>query len=120
MSNVVEFPTTEKPITEGSTPEYRSADGRARDRGQGRQARKGNVRGVPGRGCVEEAQGGLLRRLARREAVNMSELTPLQLVVDLFDDGDLPVPNPEAAAEIVIQRLIGAGFEIKAQELAQP
>jgi hypothetical protein len=50
----------------------------------------------------------------------MSELTPLQLVADLFDDGDLPVPNPEAAAEIVIQRLIDAGFEIKAQELAQP
>ena len=49
-----------------------------------------------------------------REAVNMSELTPLQLVADLFDDGDLPVPNPEAAAEIVIQRLIDAGFEIKA------
>jgi hypothetical protein len=95
--------------------EYRSADGRARDR-----ARKGNVRGVPGRGCVEEAQGGLLRRLTRREAVNTSELTPLHLVADLFDDGDLPVPNPEAAAEIVIQRLIGAGFEIKAQELAQP
>jgi hypothetical protein len=58
--------------------------------------------------------------LTRREAVNTSELTPLHLVADLFDDGDLPVPNPEAAAEIVIQRLIGAGFEIKAQELAQP
>jgi hypothetical protein len=55
--------------------QYRSADGRARDRGQRRQARKGNVRGVPGRGYVEEAQGGLLRRLARREAA-MSELTP--------------------------------------------
>ena len=44
----------------------------------------------------------------------MSELTRLQLVADLFDDCDLPVPNPEAAAEIVIQRLIDAGFEIKA------
>jgi hypothetical protein len=60
MSNVVEFPTTEKPITEDEIDsplrsisrcgkwdlrlcahgEYRSADGRARDRGQGRQAEK--------------------------------------------------------------------------------
>ncbi len=34
-------------------------------------------------------------------------------VTDLFDSDDLPLPNPKAAAEIVIQRLIDAGFEIK-------
>jgi hypothetical protein len=28
----------------------------------------------------------------------------------------VPIPDPEAAAEIVIQRLMDAGFEIKAQE----
>ena len=40
----------------------------------------------------------------------------------LFDSDDFPVPipDPEAAAEIVVQRLIDAGFEIKAPELAQP
>jgi len=32
----------------------------------------------------------------------------------------VPIPDPEAAAEIVVQRLIDAGFEIKAPELAQP
>jgi hypothetical protein len=31
----------------------------------------------------------------------------------------LHAPDPQAAAEIVIQRLIDAGFEIKAQEGAQ-
>ena len=43
------------------------------------------------------------------------------MLVDLFDSDDFPVPipDPEAAAEIVIQRLIDAGFEIKAQERAQ-
>jgi hypothetical protein len=47
----------------------------------------------------------------------MSELTPLHVLADLFDDGDLPVPNPEAAAEIVIQRLIDAGFERRPKSL---
>jgi hypothetical protein len=44
------------------------------------------------------------------------------VLADLFDSDDFPVPipDPEAAAEIVNQRLIDAGFEIKAQELAQP
>jgi hypothetical protein len=52
----------------------------------------------------------------------VSELTPKHVLVDLFDSNDFPVPipDPEAAAEIVIQRLIDAGFEIKARELAQP
>ena len=45
-----------------------------------------------------------------------AELTPTHVLADLFDSDDFPVPiqDPEAAAEIVIQRLIGAGFEIKA------
>ena len=50
-----------------------------------------------------------------------SELTPQHEVADLFDSDDFSVPisDPEAAAEIVIQRLTDAGFEIKAQERAQ-
>jgi hypothetical protein len=45
----------------------------------------------------------------------MNELTPQHVLTDLFDSGDFPVPipGPEAAAEIVIQRLTDAGFEIK-------
>jgi hypothetical protein len=46
-------------------------------------------------------------------AVPMTELDPKDVLTDLFDSDDLPLPNPEAAAEIVIQRLIDAGFEIK-------
>ena len=46
-------------------------------------------------------------------AVLMTELDPKDVLTDLFDSDDLPLPNPEAAAEIVIQRLIDAGFEIK-------
>jgi hypothetical protein len=40
------------------------------------------------------------------------------VLVDLFDTDDFPVPiaNPKEAAEIVIQRLIDAGFEIKPAE----
>jgi hypothetical protein len=43
----------------------------------------------------------------------MTELDPKDVLTDLFDSDDLPLPNPEAAAEIVIQRLTDAGFEIK-------
>jgi hypothetical protein len=39
----------------------------------------------------------------------MIELTPRHVLTDLFDSDDLPVP----AAEIVVQRLIDTGFEIK-------
>jgi hypothetical protein len=46
-------------------------------------------------------------------AVLMTELDPKDVLTDLFDSDDLPLPNPKAAAEIVIQRLIDAGFEIK-------
>jgi hypothetical protein len=94
MSNIVEFPGREPP-PEGYSEEYVDklhaeafrdlegriddcaimasiaiADGRARAR-PGRQARKGDVCGVPGRGHVEEAQGGLSGHVARREAVDM-------------------------------------------------
>jgi hypothetical protein len=46
-----------------------------------------------------------------------AELTPKHVLADLFsgDDFQVPIPDPEAAAEIVVQRLIDAGFEIKAQ-----
>jgi hypothetical protein len=44
----------------------------------------------------------------------MSELTPQHVLTDLFGSGDFPaeIIDPEHAAEIVIQRLIDAGFEI--------
>jgi hypothetical protein len=44
-----------------------------------------------------------------------SDLASRHVLVDLFDSDDFPVPipDPEAAAEIVIQRLIDSGFEIK-------
>ena len=47
-----------------------------------------------------------------------SELTPQQVLADLFGSADFPaeVLDPERAAEIVIQRLLDAGFEIAAQE----
>jgi hypothetical protein len=47
----------------------------------------------------------------------MSELTPQHVLTDLFGSGDFPakVLDPERAAEIVIQRLRDAGFEIKPQ-----
>ena len=45
-----------------------------------------------------------------------SELSPQHVLADLLDSDDFPVPipDPKAAAEIVVQRLINAGFEIKA------
>jgi hypothetical protein len=48
----------------------------------------------------------------------MSELTPQHVLTDLFGGGDFPaeVLDPAQAAEIVVQRLLDAGFEIKAQE----
>ena len=51
----------------------------------------------------------------------MSELTPKHVLADLFGSADfLPkILDPEHAAEIVVQRLIDAGFEIKAQERDQ-
>ena len=47
-----------------------------------------------------------------------SELTPQHVLADLFDSDDFPapIPDPEAAAEIIIRRLIDAGFKIKPAE----
>jgi hypothetical protein len=48
-----------------------------------------------------------------------SELDPKDVLADLFDGVDPPngvdlrMPNPEAVAEIVIQRLRDAGFVIR-------
>jgi hypothetical protein len=49
----------------------------------------------------------------------MSELTPQHVLADLFDSDDFPVPipDPEAAGEIVIQRLLDAGFDVHASNL---
>jgi hypothetical protein len=51
--------------------------------------------------------------------MNGSELTPQHVVVDLFNSDDFPaaIPDPKAAAEIVIRRLIDAGFAIKPADL---
>jgi hypothetical protein len=48
----------------------------------------------------------------------MSEITPRDVLVDLLGgaDFDHEILNPEAAAELIIQRLIDAGFEIKPAE----
>jgi hypothetical protein len=48
----------------------------------------------------------------------MSELTPQHVLTVLFDSDDFPVavPGPEAAAEIVVQRLLDSGFMIKDQQ----
>jgi hypothetical protein len=45
----------------------------------------------------------------------MSELTPKHVLVDLFGgaDFDHEILDPERAADIVIERLRDAGFEIK-------
>jgi hypothetical protein len=44
----------------------------------------------------------------------MTELTPQHVLVDLLGSGDFPaeVLDPVHAAEIIIQRLLDAGFEI--------
>ena len=45
----------------------------------------------------------------------MSVLTPQYVLADLFDSDDFPseIPNSEEAADVVVQRLTDAGFEIK-------
>jgi hypothetical protein len=42
------------------------------------------------------------------------ELHPREVLADLLGSGDFPaeVLDPEAAAEIIMQRLVDAGFEI--------
>jgi hypothetical protein len=51
----------------------------------------------------------------------MSELTPQQVLAYLFGSADFPaeILDPEHAADLVIQRLIDAGFEIVAQGRAR-
>jgi hypothetical protein len=52
----------------------------------------------------------------------MSELTPQHVLTDLFDgvdppDGlDLRMPNPEAVARAVVERLLDAGFVVREAE----
>jgi hypothetical protein len=49
----------------------------------------------------------------------VSELTPKHVLVDLFGSGDFPpeiLLDPAHAADVVIQRLIDAGFKIKPAE----
>jgi len=50
------------------------------------------------------------------------ELDPRDVLADLFGSGDFPaeILAPEAAAEIVVQRLIDAGFQIKPAERCAP
>jgi hypothetical protein len=64
--------------------------------------------------CVNQTD----RQRQRRWGRGMSELTPQHVVADLFGSADFlaEVLDPERAAEIVIQRLIDAGFEIKPAE----
>jgi hypothetical protein len=61
---------------------------------------------------------GLTRRRNAARECGMSELTLRHVLVDLFDSGefDHEIRDPERAAEIVVQRLIDAGFEIKPAE----
>jgi hypothetical protein len=51
--------------------------------------------------------------MARR--AEMSELTPQHVLADLFGSADFPaeILDPEHAAEIVVQRLLDAGFKIE-------
>jgi hypothetical protein len=48
----------------------------------------------------------------------MSGLTPQHVLADLFGSADFPaeVLDPERAAELVLRRLLDAGFEIKAAQ----
>ena len=48
----------------------------------------------------------------------MNEVTPQHVLADLFGSDDFPavVLDTEYAAEIVVQRLLNAGFEISAAQ----
>jgi hypothetical protein len=50
-----------------------------------------------------------------------AELIPKHVLAELFGSADFPaeILDPEHAAEIVVQRLLDAGFEIKALDRAQ-
>ena len=50
----------------------------------------------------------------------MSELTPQEVLEDLFGSGDFPpeiLLDPTRAADVVINRLIDAGFAIKPADI---
>jgi hypothetical protein len=55
--------------------------------------------------------------MKRARSSIMSELTPQHVLADLFGSADFPaeVLDPERAAEVVIQQLIDARFEIRAR-----
>ena len=59
-----------------------------------------------------------MRQSRKRGSRAMSELTPQHVLTDLFGSGDFPaeILDPAQAAEIVIQRLRDAGFEITPAE----
>jgi hypothetical protein len=50
------------------------------------------------------------------------ELTTHDVLADLLGSADFPVEvaDPDAAADLIIQRLIDAGFEIKPADGRQP
>jgi hypothetical protein len=50
------------------------------------------------------------------------ELRPREVLADLLGSGDFPaeVLDPEPAADIIIQRLIDAGFEIVPSDRGRP
>ncbi len=52
----------------------------------------------------------------------MSDLTPQDVLADLFSDPDFAVAilDPKRAADIVIRWLLAAGFEIKPIERHRP
>jgi hypothetical protein len=53
----------------------------------------------------------------------MSELTPQHVLADLFGSGDFPpeiLLDPAHVAEIVIQRLLDAGFKIEPARAMRP
>jgi hypothetical protein len=50
------------------------------------------------------------------------DLTPHDVLADLLGSGDFPVDiaDPDTAADLIIRRLIDAGFEIKPADGRQP
>ena len=77
-------------------------------------------------GDAGRPQGALLRlglpAMKRERSSITSELTPQHVLIDLFDSDDFPVPipDPKAAAEIIVQRLMDAGFEVRPAERCRP
>jgi hypothetical protein len=74
--------------------------------------------GAEGRHYQLRTTWRLRSRPSIRRCVMTRELDPRDVLADLFGSGDFPaeILAPEAAAEIVVQRLIDAGFQIKPAE----